>query len=329
MIFKNVKVSIIITNYNYEEYVEEAILSALRQTYTNIEVIVVDDGSTDNSQKTIKKYSDRIITVFQENKGMIEASNTGFAKSSGELIMFLDADDYLEPFAINKVVDAWDEKYAKIHFRLSLVDNNKNIIGYKPDKKKNLSTGDVYKEILSTGKYYTVPTSGNVYSKNVLANFFPIQDYNFSNINDYLGKFSTDGYLKRKVPFHGNVGAIQKPLGFYRIHGKNFGATKSEINNKIKRNRYLELAKNDLIYIKHYKGDNYIIDDDFIFRDGNMMVLRIISNKMDENNSWDKKNSFRLLFYYWKTNYHGNLLRVLKHSLRIVYYIFAPKILLN
>ena len=89
------KVSIIITNFNYEDYLEDCIKSCINQSYKNIEVIVVDDGSTDNSKDIIEKYSNSITKIYQKNEGMIGASNTGFKSAKGEIIMFIDADDYL------------------------------------------------------------------------------------------------------------------------------------------------------------------------------------------------------------------------------------------
>ncbi len=84
--------SIIVNNYNYGRFLAEAIESALSQTYANTEVIVVDDGSTDNSRDIIASYKDQIIPVLKENGGQASAFNAGFQASSGEVIFFLDAD---------------------------------------------------------------------------------------------------------------------------------------------------------------------------------------------------------------------------------------------
>ncbi|MGL5078202.1 MAG: glycosyltransferase family 2 protein, partial [Waterburya sp.] len=89
-------VSILINNYNYGNYLPFAIESAINQTYSNTEVIVVDDGSTDNSQEVINSYRDRdrrIIPILKNNNGQGSALNAGFAVSKGEIICLLDADD--------------------------------------------------------------------------------------------------------------------------------------------------------------------------------------------------------------------------------------------
>jgi len=90
-------VSIVIDNYNYRQYLGEAINSALDQTYRAVEVIVVDDGSTDQSREVICDYGDRVISIFKDNGGQASAMNIGFARSHGDFVIFLDADDMLFP----------------------------------------------------------------------------------------------------------------------------------------------------------------------------------------------------------------------------------------
>lgn len=97
-------VSIIIPCYNAEPWVAEAIDSCLAQTYHPIEIIVVDDGSTDGSLKIIQSYGDRIQYITGPNRGGCAARNQGFALSKGEFVMFLDADDYLQANTIEALV---------------------------------------------------------------------------------------------------------------------------------------------------------------------------------------------------------------------------------
>lgn len=87
------KVSVIIPTYNHARYVALAVESALAQTYRNIEVLVVDDGSTDNTRKLLAPYAGRIIYLYQENQGLSAARNAGIRASCGEYIALLDADD--------------------------------------------------------------------------------------------------------------------------------------------------------------------------------------------------------------------------------------------
>lgn len=101
---KSPLVSLVITCYNYGEYVIEAIESVLSQTYSNIELIVIDDGSTDNSVETISKYKDCARIIAQDNKGVVHTRNEALKVANGEYICFLDADDYLDKDYIQKTV---------------------------------------------------------------------------------------------------------------------------------------------------------------------------------------------------------------------------------
>lgn len=98
-------VSIIIPCFNAERWLREAIDSVLNQTYPTIEVIIIDDGSTDASLDITKQYGDRIIWETGPNRGGNHARNRGFALSKGNYIQYLDADDYLLPHKIERQVE--------------------------------------------------------------------------------------------------------------------------------------------------------------------------------------------------------------------------------
>lgn len=100
------KVSIIIPVYNLEGYISKCLESVMAQTYKNIEIVVIDDGSSDNTQEIIKekmKVDSRIKYVFQKNSGVSSARNKGIDKSEGEYILFVDADDYIKKDMIEKL----------------------------------------------------------------------------------------------------------------------------------------------------------------------------------------------------------------------------------
>ena len=93
------KISVIIPVYNVEKFIEQSIKSVLNQTYKNLEIILVDDGSTDSSGSICDEYSKkdkRIKVIHQDNKGLSGARNSGLDIATGKYIMFLDSDDYFE-----------------------------------------------------------------------------------------------------------------------------------------------------------------------------------------------------------------------------------------
>ena len=102
-------VSVIIPNYNHARYVADAIRSVLSQTYRCYEIIVVDDGSTDDSRAVVARFGDRVTYIYQPNAGLSAARNTGIRASSGSLIGVLDADDLYEPDYLEVLVAALRE----------------------------------------------------------------------------------------------------------------------------------------------------------------------------------------------------------------------------
>jgi len=112
----NLLVSIIIPNYNKEKYIKEAIESALNQSYRPIEVIVIDDGSTDNSKEIIKSYGNKVSAYFLPHNNANVARNFGFKRSMGRYIQYLDSDDVLYPEKIEKQIESLNSKNADISF---------------------------------------------------------------------------------------------------------------------------------------------------------------------------------------------------------------------
>lgn len=205
-------VSIIINNYNYARFLTEAIESALNQTYKNIEVIVVDDGSTDNSREIIMQYGDRLVPILKENGGQASAFNAGFQISKGDIILFLDADDTLKPSAIDKVVQAWSPSLSKVQFKLQIIDGqSRTEDNYIPSNM--MTSGDLLPTLLQTGIYSFPPTSGNAWNRSYLSSVLPMPEAEW--------RIAADGYMLFLAPLFGQIYSINEPLGLYRIHGSN------------------------------------------------------------------------------------------------------------
>lgn len=208
-------VSIIITNYNYGDYLAQAIDSALTQTYDHTEVIVVDDGSQDQSRSLISDYRSRIKTVFKENGGQGSAFNAGFQLARGEIIIFLDADDFLSDAAASVIVKSFDgEDIAKAHWSLYVVDKY-NCSSEKLTPSGSLPEGDLFKKVIEGGPnaYLSPPTSGNAWHVNFLKKVMPMP------LEPYT--ISADNYLCMLAPVYGKIKTIYNPLSYYRMHGNN------------------------------------------------------------------------------------------------------------
>jgi glycosyltransferase involved in cell wall biosynthesis len=208
-------VSIVIDNYNYGRFVGAAIRSALAQTYGRLEVIVVDDGSTDDSRDVIRRFGDVVHPIFQENGGQSTAFNTGFLAAKGDIVFFLDSDDALHPDAVAEVVGRWRPGIAKVQFALATVDVDGCFVGNVfPNFPPGLTHEEIRDEVLATGLYPCPPTSGNAYARWLLEKLIPLPHI----------QCGADGPLNTVAPLYGEVVTIDRPLAWYRVHGANDGA---------------------------------------------------------------------------------------------------------
>ena len=207
--------SIIINNYNYGRFLSEAIDSALKQDYYPTEVIVVDDGSTDNSQQIIASYGERIIPIFKENGGQGAAFNAGFAASRGEVVCFLDSDDILLPTATGTVIKLLNNSHtAQVHWPLSVIDTYGNLSG-RLIPEQPLPKGNLYQEFLEgrMENYGVSPTSGNAWSRDYLTKILPIPETEY--------QFNADSYLLSLAPLFGEIRRIDEYQTLYRVHNNN------------------------------------------------------------------------------------------------------------
>ena len=212
--FSQPLVSINVINYNYARFLRLAIDSALAQTYPSVEVIVVDDGSTDQSREVIESYGIRIASVFKRNGGHGSALNAGFAASRGEVVMFLDADDELLPTTVAEVMKAWRPGVAKVQFQLEMVNANGNLLGRRaPEFEGFLPNGDMRDLIRRCGGYPTAPSSGNAFSRAVLEKLMPLDEQDWAAI--------AEKPLVALAPFFGDIVSLPESLGRYRIHEAN------------------------------------------------------------------------------------------------------------
>jgi len=209
-----VLVSVVIVNYNYGRFLGAAVASALAQAHSDVEVVVVDDGSTDESRDVLGSYAGRVRTVLKENGGMASAQNAGFALSRGDLVIFLDSDDVLEPDAAQRAAAAADPGVAQVRWPMREIDVDGRDVG-RISPEERLEEGDLLELVAATGPhaYRTVVMSANAWSRRFLGAVLPIPEREF--------RLHSDSYLAALAPVYGRIVAIPEPLTRYRIHGAN------------------------------------------------------------------------------------------------------------
>jgi glycosyltransferase involved in cell wall biosynthesis len=204
--------TVLITNYNYAAYLPDAIDSAIAQTHPEVEVVVVDDGSTDDSRDVIARYGDRIVPVLQENAGQAAATNAGFAASHGEVVCLLDADDVFAADKVAEVVAAVRPGVSVVYHQVQMTDGAGRPIG-KPDPRCVLR-GDIRDRVVRAGGWWPRPlTSGLSFPRAYLERVMPIPRAS--------RPVFPDTYLADAAPFLGRVVGLRRTLARNRVHRDN------------------------------------------------------------------------------------------------------------
>ena len=207
-------ISIVIDNYNYEAYLTRSIDSALDQTRPPIEVVVVDDVSTDGSPAIIRSYGDRIRSVLKTvNGGQFAAFQAGYALTTGDVVLFLDSDDFLHPDALARLAEVYDPSIALYQSRLDQVDARDDPIDIYPPWEVRLDQGDTRATLALRGRISTTVTSGLAFGRAALAKTM--------DQNAEVFRQGGDGYLAVVTPLYGSVKIVPGVLGAYRQHGAN------------------------------------------------------------------------------------------------------------
>lgn len=205
--------SVVIDNYNYGRYLPRAIDSALGQGLgPDLGIIVVDDGSTDDSRAVLERYAGRVETVFQANQGYAAAFNAGIARARGEFVFLLDADDAWLSGKVRRVLDRFAREkdlVAVEHFQRDANADLKPLLVSWPAWPERYTLDD-YLE----GRCEFGATSGLAFRREALLKALPIPvEFRFMYADDYL--------LVRSL-LQGPVGNIAEPLALHRVHGANY-----------------------------------------------------------------------------------------------------------
>jgi glycosyltransferase involved in cell wall biosynthesis len=241
-------ISVVINNYNYGAFLADAIDSVLNQDLPALEIIVVDDGSTDHSKNILSSYGDKIICLFQENLGQSCALNSGVARSKGDIICLLDADDFFLPNKISILSRLFSEelslkKPVLISHYLQIVDSLRNPTGgslpvlFKNIKLHKLEPTPLLQRIsnqtetlafvqqYSMPPFLASPASGLSFNRALAQRLFPLP---------YHAKIKTvgDELIVRGAMLCADNYCYQVPLGQYRVHQNNLWFSRGQGSNR-------------------------------------------------------------------------------------------------
>lgn len=210
---KETIISVIVPVYNVEPYIEKCIESVLNQSFENLELILVNDGSPDRSGKICEDYAkkdSRIKVVHKENGGLSDARNRGLQIAKGEYIFFLDSDDYIAPKALEVLYKRIREDDADISISNFLyINQNDDEIRQRnidmPVKDELLSRDEMLEKLTTEKYWYFVVAWGKLYRRNLWMNYkFPV------------GKIHEDEFVCHYIVNEcDKVSCIQEPLYYY------------------------------------------------------------------------------------------------------------------
>lgn len=203
------KLAVIVNCYNYERYVGTTIDSVLSQGRDDVEIIVVDDGSTDGSWQVITASGVKAWKI--RNSGQVGACRFGVSRTQAPFVLFLDADDMLKPGSLGKIIARIDPDVAKLQFPLTRINADGDEIGPAlPTLADFRERRALAARVLRTGSYASPPTSGNVFRRD-LCRLLDEVDYDKA----------VDGIMLSAAPFLGDVVSLSEEIGCYRVHGDN------------------------------------------------------------------------------------------------------------
>jgi len=230
----NPLVSILMGNYNYARYLGSAIESALQQSYANLELIVCDDGSTDNSVEIARKLANRdprVRLIEKSNGGQASAFNAAFAESKGQILCLLDSDDAFSPEKLTAVVQLFREQKET-----GLIVHPMVVIDSEDRKLQQLPFIGTFEKgwlgprlVRRGGRWRFMPSSCVAFRRELADYCFPIPEPGF--------RTCADAFIFTMLPLVTEVGFIDQPLCRYRIHGSNVVGTRQISSKSVGNNR--------------------------------------------------------------------------------------------
>jgi glycosyltransferase involved in cell wall biosynthesis len=300
-------VSIIITNYNYGDFLAQAIDSALGQTWPDKEVIVVDDGSTDQSADVIESYGNSITAVFKGNEGQCSAANAGFEISRGDIVIFLDSDDYLMEGAVSALAGpiVEDPSVSKCQGYLMAISSAGTPTGQTIPKRLSPS-GDYRDKALLNGPDTCrfAYTSGNAWPRWFLEQVMPLPV-------PKIKRMGVDGYLNAVSTLFGRTVSVNQIVAAYRIHGSNQGPVSTIFTEESLRQRANLIEMTQDHFLRWARRLEYTVSPDDMKRWGKGWRHSLLNYSLNAMAESPQRISFAELVMSPFHSCHTNTLRAL------------------
>jgi glycosyltransferase involved in cell wall biosynthesis len=227
--------TVLIDTYNYGQFIEEAVSSVLTQDFPaeQREILVVDDGSTDDTEERLRKFGEAIRYLRKPNGGQASAFNCGFEQARGEAIALLDADDVWRPEKLGRVYEAFERhpEAGMVYHRVHLWNGTDDV---SEDNYFIPISGSVPEDRRALLQYPMVGTSCLVFRREALQKLLPVPE---------TLRFQADAYLTALIIFVAPVAAVPEFLGKYRLHGANLFQTNAELVSRSQLERRMAMRE--------------------------------------------------------------------------------------
>src|ERR1700682_4329798 len=236
-------ITALVDTCNHERYIEQALVSVLEQglSAAELEIVVVDDGSTDKTASIIQKFVPRVRHVRKKNGGQASAFNAGFAETHGEFVALLDGDDWWEKGKLEAVLGAFEQNpddAAVGHGYYQFFESTKETKICSPLKATVLSLATAENAKTALGHWHFLQPSALTVRRKVLERVIPIPE---------VLVFSADAPIATASMAMG-VRLLDRPLSYYRFHSSNLYAIGAEDREKLRRKSEMDEAMYEVLY---------------------------------------------------------------------------------
>lgn len=235
-------VSVLIDTYNHERYIEQAVVSAIEQGLppSEYEIVVVDDGSTDRTPEIVRKFAPRVRLLRKKNGGQASAFNAGFKESRGQLVSFLDGDDWWAKGKLVAVLNSFErnpEDAAVSHAYYEVGENEREERFWGPQEEEVLHLGTPEAASLAREHWHFLLPCALTVRRRVLESVVPIPE---------ILVFSADGPISSAAMAMG-ARVLRQPLSYYRVHSSNLNAIDERDMAKMRRKFEMGAAMYEIV----------------------------------------------------------------------------------